>query len=402
MMLGLLLARSGINVIVLEKHTNFFRDFRGDTIHPSTLDLIDQLGLRHQFDAVPQTAVSSLDMVLNGTRLRPVDFRHLPGRNREIVLMPQWDFLDLLADEAARLPHFRLIFGAGVTGVISHEGRVSGVTADTADGPIEVHAPLTVAADGRASTVRAAAGLPVQDFGVAVDVLWFRVPKPADNPPSTLGYLDDQSMIITIPRLDYYQTAMLIPKGGFDEIQAQGLPKFRESVVHTAPFLAPTVSTLQEWDDVKLLSVQVNRLHRWYLPGLLCIGDAAHAMSPAFGVGINYAIQDAVATANRIAGPLAAGTLTTRDLRAVQRRRQGPVRLMQSIQLRLHKVIGRPGGGAILPAPLPAALRVTLAVVLPVVRRVAARVVGRGFRVERIRVELLARPPIEQWSPPED
>ena len=389
MMLGLLLARAGLDVILLEKHNDFFRDFRGDTIHPSTLDLIDQLGLRYQFDAIPHSSFESLDIVLNGSRLRPVDLRHLRGRNRTIDLMPQWDFLDLLADEAKTLPGFQLVMGAEVTGVLWDAGRVTGVTANTADGPLEVAATLTVAADGRSSVVREAAGLHVKDYGVAIDVLWFRLPMPASVPPSTLGYLSGESMLVTIPRVDYYQTAMLIPKGAFDDVQLAGLAAFRESIVRSASFLEPVVATLDDWKNVKLLSVQVNRLKRWYLPGLLCIGDAAHAMSPAFGVGINYAIQDAVATANLLAEPLRAGAVTERQLAAVQRRRLWPVRLMQPIQLTLHRFIAKPGGAASIPNPLPTGTRVLLMFLLPIVRRIGARIVGRGFLPERIRSEIL-------------
>jgi 2-polyprenyl-6-methoxyphenol hydroxylase-like FAD-dependent oxidoreductase len=392
-MLGLLLARAGIPVIVLEKHLDFFRDFRGDTIHPSTVDLVDQLGLRERFDAIQHSALRTLDIVVDGHRLRPVDLGHLRGHNREIVLMPQWDFLKLLAEEGERLPGFRLIMGAEVTGLLRDsdgdgggEGeRVTGVTATTAEGELEIEARLTVGADGRASAVRAASGLPSREYGVPVDVLWFRLPRPEDNPPDTLGYLTEKTMVITIPRHDYYQAAMLIPKDGFEAVRARGLGDFRATIAGAARFLGPVVDTLTGWEQVKLLSVQVNRLDRWHLPGLLCIGDAAHAMSPAFGVGINYAIQDAVATANLLTGPLLAGTLTERDLARVQRRRLRPVRLMQAIQIRLHALIAKPDAGALLPTPLPWPTRLALAVAFPVLRLVTARVIGRGFRPERIR-----------------
>jgi 2-polyprenyl-6-methoxyphenol hydroxylase-like FAD-dependent oxidoreductase len=395
MMLGLLLARAGVDVVVLEKHTDFFRDFRGDTIHPSTLDLIDQLGLRQKFDAIPHTGMPTIDLVLNGTRVRPVDFRRLRGPNREIVLMPQWDFLDLLADEARSLPNFHLYMGAEVTELVTVGGIVTGVVARQAhdggsvDVELEVEAILTVAADGRSSTVRARSGLAQRDFGVPIDVLWFRLPPPAVRPPDSLGYIGTETMVVAIPRIGYYQTALLIPKGGFDEIRAAGIEKFRADIVQAAEFLAPVVDTLVDWDQVSLLTVQVNRLKRWHRPGLLCIGDAAHAMSPAFGVGINYAVQDAVATANLLAAPLLAGVLTDRHVAAVEKRRALPVRLMQPIQLQVHRVIARPGGGAGIPNPFPGWVRATLVVVLPVVRRVAARVVGRGFRPERIRPEIL-------------
>jgi len=389
MMLGLLLAKAGIHVTVLEKHSDFFRDFRGDTIHPSTLDLIDQLGLRERFDAIPHTFFRTLELSLNRNRIRPVDFGHLHGPNREVVLMPQWDFLTLLAEEARTHTSFHLVMDAEATRLRRTGGRVTGVYVTTPNGELEIEAALTVAADGRDSRIRKDSGLAVQDFGIAIDVLWFRLPKPLVEPPSTLGYLSQDTMIVTIPRSDYYQTAMLIPKNGFEKVRSEGLPQFRRSVVGAAEFLAPVIDSLQDWDQVKLLSVQINRLKRWHLPGFLCIGDAAHAMSPAFGVGINYALQDAVATANVIAAPLAAGTLREHHLARVQRRRAPAVRLMQPIQLMLHRVIARPGGGAMIPNPLPRRVRVALVLLLPLVRRVAARVVGRGFVPERIRAELL-------------
>ncbi|MEO6200465.1 MAG: FAD-dependent oxidoreductase [Cryobacterium sp.] len=384
MMLGLLLARAGVDVVVLEKHGDFFRDFRGDTIHPSTLDLIDQLGLRERFDAVPHSSLSTVDLVVNGNRLTPVDFRRLRGPNRAIALMPQWDFLSLLAAEGERSERFRLLLGAEVTGLLRHGGRVVGVTAVTADGPIAVRSLLTVGADGRDSVVRTAAGLVPRDYGIAIDVLWFRLPKTTEPPPDTLGYLNAESMVITIPRPDYYQAAMLIPKGSFDAVRAAGLDEFRARIVRTAPFLGEVVDTLGSWDDVRLLTVQVNRLDQWWRPGLLCIGDAAHAMSPAFGVGINYAIQDAVAAARLLATPLRLGALSAGDLRRVQRRRLAPVRLMQPIQLALHRVIAKPGGGGFLHSPMRWYERAIAAAVLQVARPAAARMIGRGFRPERI------------------
>ena len=399
MMLALLLARAGVDVVLLEKHRDFFRDFRGDTIHPSTIDLIDQLGLRERFDAITSTDVRSLDVVVNGTRIRPVDFRHLRGRNRHITLMPQWDFLDLLADAADRYPNLTRVMGAEVTGITRERGSVTGVVATVSDASgrhsadgvhstLEVRATLTVAADGRASVVRAVSGLPVRDFGVPIDVLWFRLPRPARNPPSTLGYIRESTMVVTIPRTDYYQAAMLIPKGSFDEVKDDGLPAFRQRVTAAARFLGPVIHTLTDFDQVKLLSVQVNRLDRWYQPGLLCIGDAAHAMSPAFGVGINYAIQDAVAAANLLAAPLAS-SITVADLAAVQRRRARPVALMQPVQLALHRLIASPTAAARIPNPLPFVARLVITIVSPVLRRITARIVGRGFRPERIRDELL-------------
>ena len=384
LMLGLLLARDGIDVVVLEKHRDFLRDFRGDTIHASTLDLVDALGLRDRFDALPQTTVTRLDAVINGNRLTPVDFTHLRGRNRSIVLMPQWDFLTLLAEAAAEYPNFRLVPGADAVGVLREGDRVAGVTAVTADGPLDVRAALTVAADGRASVVRAAAGLPTRDYGVPVDVLWFRLPLPVPRPPDTLAYLAADSFVVTIPRTDYYQSGLLIRKGSEPEIRAAGLEALRTRIVRAAPVLADSVLSLRSFDQVRLLTVQVNRLKRWWLPGLLCIGDAAHAMSPAFGVGINYAVQDAVAAARILAEPLRTGSVPAQALARVQRRRLPAVRLMQPIQLLVHRVIAKPGGGAVLHQPPSRAERVVLAVLLPVLRRLSARLIGRGFRPERL------------------
>jgi 2-polyprenyl-6-methoxyphenol hydroxylase-like FAD-dependent oxidoreductase len=389
LMLGLLLARAGVDVVVLEKHPDFFRDFRGDTIHPSTLDLIDQLGLRARFDDIPRTDVSTLDLVINGNRLTPVDFSHLRGRNRNIALMPQWDFLTVLSSEAERYPNFHLRLGARVTDVARDDEGISGVLAETESGSLRVTAALTVAADGRDSDVRTAAGLVPREYGVEIDVLWFRLPKPAERPRDTLGYLNAESMVVTIPRTDYYQAGMLIPKGGYPEIQSAGIREFRARIVRAAPFLAPVVDSIESWDQVKVLTVQVNRLRRWWLPGLLCIGDAAHAMSPAFGVGVNYAIQDAVATARILARPIRTGTVTPAMLQRVQRRRLWPVRLMQPIQLGLHRVIARPGGGGFLPYPMKRWQRAVAAVILPVSRRVMPRLVGRGFRPERLSGDIL-------------
>ncbi|ALE06124.1 monooxygenase [Arthrobacter sp. ERGS1:01] len=383
MMLGLLLARAGVDVTVLEKHADFFRDFRGDTIHPSTLDLIDQLGLRSKFLAIPQSSITTLDLVVGGTRLRPIDFGTLRGPNKRIALMPQWDFLDLLAEAGRELPNFHLLMGTEATGLLRSGTTVSGVRAQGPDGPLDIAAPVTVAADGRSSTVRQAAGLHPQARGVPIDVLWFRLPTPPSPPPDTLGYLRNGTLVITIPRIDYYQMGMLIPKDGFESVRAGGLAAFRERIRTTAPFLATTLDSLQDWDQVKLLSVQVDRLEDWSVPGLLCIGDAAHAMSPVFGVGVNYAVQDAVAAARYLAPPLLAGGSTDAAMAAVQQRREWPVRLMQPLQQRVHAVISGGATGRLKQlAPWQARLA-TLAA--RTARPVMARLVGRGFRPETIR-----------------
>ena len=391
MMLGLLLARAGIDTVVLEKHKDFFRDFRGDTIHPSTIDLIDQLGLRERFDAIHQSHVHTLDIVVNGNRVTPVNFAKLHRANDFVALMPQWDFLSLIAEAGGQYPHFTLLMGAEATGLLREGEKVTGVTATSAEGDLEITAELSVAADGRDSTLREAAGLVPVDFGVAIDVLWFHMPRTMVDPPDTLAYLDAESMIITIPREGYYQAGMLIPKGGFPEIQALGLGKFHERIVRAAPFLLEVVDSITSWDQVKLLTVQVNRLDQWWKEGLLCIGDAAHAMSPAFGVGINYAIQDAVAAANILVEGLRAGTVATEDLERVQKRRMPPVARMQPLQLRLHDVIAKPGGGGFLSNPMRWWQRGLAAVILPVIRLFTARIVGRGFRPEKIEPQLEPR-----------
>lgn len=385
-MLGLLLARAGVDVIVLERHSDFFRDFRGDTIHPSTIDLIDQLGLRQRFDATPHSAIHTFDVVINGNRLSPIDFSRLRGKNQSVALMPQWDFLSLLAEEGARYPSFRLMMGAEATDVLRDGDRVRGLTVATVDGPVEIDALLTVGADGRDSTVRRAAGLEPKNYGVAIDVLWFRLPRTRVDPPDTLGYLATESLVITIPREGYYQTGLLISKGSYPALQDAGIDEFRASIVRAAPFLAEVVDSITDWEQVKLLSVQVDRLSRWWQPGLLCIGDAAHAMSPAFGVGVNYAIQDAVATANLLVDPLRSGTLDTTDLERVQKRRLTPVALMQPLQLRFHKVITMRGD--LLANPIRWWQKAAVTVLMPIARSVTARIVGRGFRPEVIQSQL--------------
>jgi 2-polyprenyl-6-methoxyphenol hydroxylase-like FAD-dependent oxidoreductase len=383
-MLGLILARNGFDVVVLEKHGDFFRDFRGDTIHPSTIGLLGELGLRDGFLALPHTRIRTLDAVIDGNRLHPIDFGRLRPPDDFLVLAPQWDFLNFLAGQGARYPGFHLLMNTEATDVIDEGGAVRGVTASDADDELEVRAALTVAADGRGSTVRAAAGLHPEEFGVPIDVLWFRLPKPEIVPPTTLAYLDETAMVLTIDRGDYYQSGMVIEKGGFAALQAAGIEAFREAIVHPAPFLRPVVDSLTSWDQVKLLSVQVDRLETWHRPGLLCIGDAAHAMSPVFGVGVNYAIQDAVAAANLLVPSLRTGAVTDEALAAVQDRRLPPVKRMQGIQLRVHRQLAKPGGGAILPNPLPAPLRWALAAIMPVVQRITARMIGRGFRPEHL------------------
>ncbi len=388
-MLGLLLARAGVGVVVLEKHDDFLRDFRGDTVHPSTLNLIDQLGIREAFEQVPHTRVSTLDVVINGVRLRGVDLRSLPKPNRQIALMPQSDLLNLLVDEGRRHPSFSMRMGADATGVRrDSRGRVTGVIVRTGAGELTVRAALTIAADGRSSTVREAMGMRPQEYGVPIDVLWLRMPKPSAPMPDTLAYISDQSMMVTIPRPDYLQCGLLIPKGTFDEVRAAGMDAFHDRIARTAPPLREVVGSVTDWNDVKLLSVQINRLPRWSADGVLFIGDAAHAMSPAFGVGINYAVQDAVATANILVPMLRSGP-PTRDrvdeaYRQLEERRAAPTARMQRLQMRAHAAIGN-GKGLRLFRTGPAWIERALArSVLVVVRPLGARLVGYGFQPERI------------------
>ncbi|MDB5310011.1 MAG: ubiF 2 [Gemmataceae bacterium] len=383
MILGFLLARAGVDVVVLEKHADFFRDFRGDTIHPSTLEVMHELGLLDEFLKRPHQEARQIRGYVGGTEVTIADFSHLPTHCRFIALMPQWDFLDFVADHARRYPSFRLRMRAEVTELVEENGRVVGIRAKTPDGPLEVRAGLTVGADGRHSTVRARAGLPVRDFGAPIDVLWMRLSRRPTDPDLPVGRFDRGRVFVMLYRGDYWQCAFVIPKGGYDEVRRRGLEAFREEIVAIAPFMSDRVGELRDWDDVKLLTVTVDRLPRWYRPGLLCIGDAAHAMSPIGGVGINLAIQDAVAAANLLAGPLGGGTVTTADLARVQRRRMLPTRLTQWLQVLVQeRVIRRVIGSR---KPLSPPLTVRLLKRVPALRRIPARLIGVGIRPEHVK-----------------
>ena len=388
-MLGLLLAREGVEVVVLEKHDDFFRDFRGDTVHPSTLNIIDALKLRAEFDQIPHKPLRRLDVVVNGVRVHAIDFETLPPPNRLLTLMPQWDLLALLADAGRRHPSFDVRMGAEVTDVTrTADGRVSGVVARTPAGQIEVGADLVIAADGRDSTARRAAGMMPRPHGVPADVVWFRLPYPESVMPDTLAWMSEEGMVITIPRPDYLQCGMLIPKGSFANVQAGGVAAFRTRVGRAVPPLRAVASRLETLADLKLLSVQIDRLERWWVPGMLCIGDAAHAMSPAFGVGINYAIQDAVATAHRILPALSESTVDPDAVdaacAAVQRRRALPTGLMQRIQRGVHRTIATGRGIRLLHNPPTTAERAMMRLIIPPARPLLARLVGYGFRPERL------------------
>jgi 2-polyprenyl-6-methoxyphenol hydroxylase-like FAD-dependent oxidoreductase len=382
-MLGFLLARAGIDVVVLEKHGDFLRDFRGDTVHPSTLQVMHELGLLDAFLARPHSEVRSLGAQIGADFIEIADFSHLPTRCKFIAFMPQWDFLDFLAGEAKRYPTFRLLMQTEATGLIRDGDRMVGVSAHSADGSLEIRAELVIGADGRHSTLRDQAGFEIIDRGAPMDVLWLRLSKQPSDPGQTLGRLDAGRIFIMLDRDDYWQCAFIIPKGAIDEVHARGLDAFRAEIVRLAPYLRDRVHELATWDDVKLLTVAVNRLDTWYRPGLLFIGDAAHAMSPVGGVGINLAIQDAVATANILVPRLRRGAATLNDLRAVQRRRELPTRLTQRMQVLIqNRVISNVLRGTQTPKP-PWAVRMLGH--YPVLRRLPARVIGMGFRPEHVR-----------------
>jgi 2-polyprenyl-6-methoxyphenol hydroxylase-like FAD-dependent oxidoreductase len=382
MMLGFLLARAGISVLVLEKHADFLRDFRGDTIHPSTLELMYELGLLDEFLQRPHQEVRTLGAQIGDEFLQVADFTHLPTHCRFVAFMPQWDFLDFLAEHAKRFPAFQLKMEAEARDLTIEGERVTGLLATTPGGEVRIKADLVVAADGRHSTLREQAGLDVLDIGAPMDVLWMRLSRRSNDPGQTLGRIDTGRIFVMLNRQDYWQCAFVIPKGGFDEIRARGLPALREEIAGLAPYLRDRIGELRDWSDVKLLSVSVDRLRVWHRPGLLCIGDAAHAMSPIGGVGINLAVQDAVAAANILAPSLLAGSVSRRDLDAVQRRREFPTRATQRLQLIVqNRVIGRVLESTAKISP-PFAVRVLDRV--PFLRRFPARLIGLGFRPEHV------------------
>jgi 2-polyprenyl-6-methoxyphenol hydroxylase-like FAD-dependent oxidoreductase len=388
MILGLLLARAGISVVVLEKHSDFLRDFRGDTIHPSTLEIMYELGLLPEFLSRPHQEARTLSGQIGDDFLQIADFAHLPTHCRFIAFMPQWDFLDFVVEHARHYPAFQLKMAAEVNDLIVENERVVGVRAATQDGELIVRAELVIGADGRHSTVRAKAGLDILDVGAPMDVLWMRLSRRPGDPGQTLGRFDAGRVFVMLNREDYWQCAFVIPKGGLDEIRSRGLEFFRNEIARLAPYLRDRTEELKDWSDVKLLSVAIDRLRRWHRPGLLCIGDAAHAMSPVGGVGINLAIQDAVAAANILAPRFEQGTVCEDDLRAVQRRREFPTRATQAMQVFIqNRVISRVlERTEKLSAPLP----LRLIRLMPFLTRIPARLIGLGFRPEHVRTPAAA------------
>jgi 2-polyprenyl-6-methoxyphenol hydroxylase-like FAD-dependent oxidoreductase len=383
MMLGFLLARAGVKVVVLEKHADFLRDFRGDTIHPSTLELMHELGLLEEFLRLPHQEAPTLAARFGGVDFSVADFSHLPTRCKFVAIMPQWDFLNFLAEHARAYPGFELLMRAEVTDLIEEGNAIVGVRASTPEGAIEVRAPLTMGCDGRHSVVRQKAGLEVETFGAPMDVLWFHMRRRSEDPAETMGVFEAGRIFIRINRGDYWQCGYVIPKGSFEETRERGLLQFCAELARVMPLFTDRLGDLQSWDQIKLLTVAVDRLKRWYRSGLLCIGDAAHAMSPVGGVGINLAIQDAVAAANILAEPLRAGAAGEEVLRQVPQRREFPTRVIQNAQVFVQKrvianVLAKQSG---LKPPL--ALKLLQA--FPMLRRIPARILGIGLRPEHIR-----------------
>lgn len=386
LMLGVLLARGGVSVCVLEKHADFLRDFRGDTIHPSTLEVMRELGWLDELLKLPHNRVEKLSGHFGDLNVQIADFSHLPVAAKFIAMMPQWDFLNFLSEKGCALPGFTLMMSTAATGLVRDGARIAGVTARGPDGPLTITADLVVAADGRGSALRDAAGLVPRAFGAPMDVLWFRLPRYAADTTETQGRIQAGSMFIMLNRGDYWQCAYVIPKGANDHLRAAGIDAFRLAVGKCLPFDAERANHITSFDDVKLLTVVVDRLDDWALPGFLCIGDAAHAMSPAGGVGVNLAIQDAVAAANLLWRPLKDGTLTLDDQKQVQARRDFPTRMTQRLQLGMQNQLIKPvltARGQFKPP-----LLVRLLAHLPVLSRIPARVIGMGVRPEHVDVAL--------------
>ena len=382
MMCGYLLARAGVDVIVLEKHKDFFRDFRGDTVHPSTLEAMYELGLLDDFLKLPHQKITTLNIEIGSKTYRPVDTTHLPTRCKFIALMPQWDFLNFLAQKAKAFPSFHLLMEAEAVDLLREKGRISGLQIKTPEGMRNIRSDLVIGADGRHSTVREKAALPLKEFGTPIDVLWMRIPRLDSDPIDLQAHAEAGLFFIMIYRGDYWQCAYVIPKGAFGTIQQDGIEKFRQRLATASGFALERFDALKSFDDVKLLTVAVNRLTQWARPGLLCIGDAAHAMSPVGGVGINLAVQDAIATANILSGVLGERMPVLADLKKVQRRREFPTRVTQAVQVIVQDNVVAPTLAAAQDIRAPWILKLLNAI--PYLRRFPARAVGMGVRPEHI------------------
>ena len=393
--LGYLLARKGIEVTVLEKHKDFFRDFRGDTVHPSTLEVLNELGLLKEFLELPHQEVASLSLIIGDSEFHVADFHHVPTTCKFVALMPQWDFLNFLSSHAKKFPSFHLLLHHEATDLIRNGNRITGVVAQNDNHEVQIHAELVVGCDGRHSQIRSAAGLEVIEHGVPIDVLWFRISRTPDDPGQVLGNVNYGKALILINRSDYVQAGLIIKKGSYHDIQSFGLDAFRGDIRRIAPYLGERVNEIDNWDKIKILTVQINRLRRWYRPGLLCIGDAAHAMSPAGGVGINLAIQDAVAAARILTPPLQQKHVPVAALTAVESRRTLPTRVTQAIQLAAHRGFARVFEEQ---GPIQAPWQLKAAVRIPGIQRAVGYAVGIGVRPEHVREEPTARPARSRMS----
>jgi 2-polyprenyl-6-methoxyphenol hydroxylase-like FAD-dependent oxidoreductase len=383
MMLGYLLGRAGIDVVVIEKHADFFRDFRGDTVHPSTLQVMDELGLIDGFLRLPHQRLQTLDGMFGGTSVRIADLRRLDTKYPFIAFMPQWDFLNFLRESGQRFPSLKVMMSTEATDLIRRGETIVGVRAKTPEGPIDIEADLTIACDGRHSTVRVHAGLEVEEIGAPMDVLWFRAGRTQDESEKVFARVEPGKMMISFDRGEYWQCAYVIAKGQYDAVKARGLQALLDDVVRMAPILKSGVSDVKSWDEVKLLTVAINRLKRWTRPGLLCIGDAAHAMSPVGGVGVNLAVQDAVATANLLADKIRNGCPSEDELDAVRQRRAFPVKMTQAMQVVVQNNIisGALRHGT---QPLKVPLLVRLITALPWLQGIPARFIALGVRPEHV------------------
>ena len=389
MMLGYLLARRGVQVTVLEKHQDFFRDFRGDTVHPSTLEVLKELGLLKEFLNLPHEEVTSLGVIIGDSFFDVADFRHVPVTCKFVALMPQWDFLNFLSGHAKRFPSFQLLMEHEATDLIREDERITGVVAQHEGRAVQVHADLVVGCDGRHSVTRRAAGMDIIEHGVPIDVLWFRISRKPDDPAQVLGNANYGKALILINRSDYFQAGLIIAKDSYDEIRARGLDAFRADLRKLAPYLGDRVNEVHDWEQVNILTVQINRLRRWYRDGLLCIGDAAHAMSPAGGVGINLAIQDAIATSNLLTEPLQERRVPEAALAAVQKRRELPTRVTQAVQIFAHRGLARVFEN---PGPIQAPRQLKSVSRIPGIHRAIGYAVGIGMRPEHVRERAWKRP----------